>query len=370
MRALGRVILWLLAIILIVAVLTVVFLSHVIKSSFNTAAPAFLGVSAHVEKVHARLFQGRLVLEGLVIGNPEGFNTPHMIQMSKMAFEVEPRSLFTDRIRIREVTVEGFHLTLEQGLLHNNLLTLVNNLSGGEKAEKPAAKPDAETEKAKDAKKDVRVEIDTVDITDTRLNVAMTAMAGKSVPVPLPPIHLKDIGKDKEGASIMDAIMAVLNGILQAATGAVSGAGDLISGAFGMGADAVKAIGSSVGGAITNLSASAVDAASSVKDIAGSAVDSITGAAGGLVSSLSGHADETADAKADAKAGLKEAEKSAKEALDAQKEELSKAADDAKANLKDTEKALKETWNEKKDDLSDTVSGAKESLGQLKTLFK
>ena len=272
-----RILLGIVAVLLVLLVVAVVFLGHTVKTSVNTVAPLVLGVPVHVEKVHASPLRGRITMHDFTVGNPEGFKTDSLVEFDTLVFDIDVPSCFSDTVRIEEITVEGFALTMEQGLRYNNLLTFLSNLKGADEKEKEEKEEAKEEEKepagGKSAKK---VVIDSVDITGSRFKFALTAMMGASVPIPLPPIHLQDIGKDPEtgaaeGTSPRDAVIAVFSGIADAATSAVSGSADAISSGLGVGVDAISGLGGAIGDAASATTETLGNAASATGEALGNA---------------------------------------------------------------------------------------------------
>lgn len=285
MKALFKFIAWTVAVLVILAVVLLFAFGPIAKFAVNNLAGPFLGVSAHVDDVSFSPIKGKLAMENFVLGNPKGFETEYMMKLDHLLFDLEPGSLFSDPIRIEQIEVTGFGVTLE-GLLDNNLSTFVENLSGGkDAAEKPEEKPE---EKPAGEKKPARkVYIGAVDITETRFNFA--PVAGKALPIPLPPIHLDEIGKPDEGASVMDAVKDIMTGILGAVLDAAKGSGKFIADAAGATADAAVA----AAGATADA---AVAAAGAVGDAAGATVDAVGNAAGAAADAVGNAAGAAADA--------------------------------------------------------------------------
>ena len=72
---------------------------------------------------------------------------------------------------------------------------LLKNVQGSADREK---KDQAKAEKKGQGKKIV---INDVIVKDGKVNLTMAALGGKEITAPLPDIHLKDIGKEKQGAT-------------------------------------------------------------------------------------------------------------------------------------------------------------------------
>ena len=282
----------LVGVLVVLAVLFVVLelsLDKMILKGFNAAAPGALGVEATLANADISLLRGKAALSGLHIGNPEGFNTPGLFDLGSVRVDIDNSTLLSDTMVIREITIEGLELTYEKGLLNSNLGALIDQLSAG-KEEKPEEEGEAKAEPPKDEKPGKKVVIEKLSITGSKMNFSITGAAaltgGRAIPIPLPPITLTDLGKEKEGVSIPEAIREILNAVAGAAGTAIAGAGNLIGdagkavgeGALAVGEGAVDAGKAVVGGATDAGKAvvgGAVDAGKAVGDAVGGALKNI-----------------------------------------------------------------------------------------------
>lgn len=274
------------AVILVVAELS---LDRVILKGFNTAAPSALGVPATLQDASLSLFQGEAALEGLHIGNPEGFKTDGLFDLASVSVKLDNASLLTDTIIIREIAIDGMVLTYEKGLLNSNLGALIDQLSAGKDEDAEDEKEEAEEEKAdtEDDKPGKKVVIEKLTITGSKMNVSITGAAaltgGGAIPIPLPPITLTDLGKEKEGVTVVEAIQDVLKAILGAAGSAITGAGHLLGdgakalgdGAWAVGEGTVDAGKAVVGGAADAGKAVVGGAADAGKAVVGGVGDAL-----------------------------------------------------------------------------------------------
>lgn len=254
-------VLWITGIVvLILVVVLMLSLGRIIKAGVNTAGPKLAGVPVHLEKVVVNPLTGLVRIKGLVIGNPEGFNTPSAMELNDFRLNIKLSSLFSKAIVIEEILIDAPQITYEKGLKSSNLSTLQANLAPA-KTETPA--PEAAPEKKKGAAK--KVIIDDFQLNGAKVNVTITALGGKKMTLPLPDIQMKDIGRNSGGANPAEVISEVFDSISKAVVEAVASAGDITG-------DALKG----AGGAAT-------DAAKGATDAAKGAADSIKKGLGGLL---------------------------------------------------------------------------------------
>jgi len=249
------------AVILILVVVLMLSLGQIIKAGVTTAGPKLAGVPIQLTSVVVNPLTGMVRIKGLVIGNPEGFNTPSAMELSDFKLKIKMSSLFSKAIVIEEILINEPQITYEKSLKSSNLSTLQANLAPKETAAKPEAAP--APEKKKGAAK--KVIIDDFQLNGAKVNVTITALGGKKMTLPLPNIHMKDIGKNSGGANPAEVVSEVFNSISKAVVDAVSSGGEM------------------AGKALKDVGGAATDAAKGATDAAKGAADSIKKGLGGLL---------------------------------------------------------------------------------------
>ncbi len=238
-----------LVILLILAVVAVgLFLDSAVKSGVETIGPMVTKVDVKLQSVSLHLLSGSGKIQGLVVGNPEGYKTPSAINVGAASLALSPASLLSDKIVIKSISVHAPEITFETDLKGNNLSKIESNLEaatgGGEK--QPAQSPEAKPSK--------KLQVDDFEITGGRIHVSVTALGGKSATVPLPPIHLTDLGKGPEGITGAELTKVVLKTIISSASKQAAGAiADLEKGAVYMAKDIAGSATNSVGKATKSI---------------------------------------------------------------------------------------------------------------------
>ena len=226
-------------------------LGKIVLKSANAAAPAALGVPVTLQDVDISLLRGTAAVKGLHVGNPEGFKTAGLFDLGAVSVDVDNSTLLSDVIVIKEIAIDGLDLTYEQGLRGSNLGALIDQLSAAEEAPEAAE----ETGQEKPGKK---VVIEKLSITGSRMNLSLTGAAaltgGGALPIPLPKITLTDLGKEKEGVTLVEAVVHVLKAVAGATGTALAGSAKLLgegAGAVGEGTvEAGKAVVDGAAGAL------------------------------------------------------------------------------------------------------------------------
>jgi hypothetical protein len=119
------------------------------------------------------------------------------------------------------VLVEAADITFEGGLGGNNLSKIMDNVNaiaknGGTASTNTAAKAANEPGR--------KFEVDDLLITGARVHVSLTGIGGKEMTLPLPDIHLTNLGKDNAGITATDLTRRVLDAITSATIKTVANA--------------------------------------------------------------------------------------------------------------------------------------------------
>jgi uncharacterized protein involved in outer membrane biogenesis len=210
-----------LVLLIVLALLGVgLFLNSIVKKGVETIGPQLTKVEIKLDSVSLHLLTGSGSIKGLVVGNPEGYKTPQAISVGNASLSVKPGSLLSDKIVIRSIRLEAPEITFE-GLPvgANNLSKILDNVNaatGGSSTNKAAPK---ETAAAKPGKK---LELDDFLITGAKVHVTLTGLGGKTGTLPLPDIHLTDLGKDSDGITAADLTKHILSAITEGTIKAVA----------------------------------------------------------------------------------------------------------------------------------------------------
>jgi len=268
MKVLKKVLIGVGAVLVVLIVVVVLFLGQVVKTTVEKVGPQVTGVDVSLERARVYLLLGDIKLKGLVIGNPEGFKTPSAMELGRFVIDLDMGSLFTDTIVIKEILIDGPQVTYERALRSSNLGQIQKNMEPKEKD-----KPAKETKEGKPAKADKgpgkKIVIEDFLFENGQIHVSTPLAGGKDLTVPLPKIHLEDIGKGSGGASVSEVVNQLFGAIAKSAGKAVASSADIAD-------DAGKVL-KDVGG----------DATDAAKELSGSAADAAKGV-GGSIKKLGG----------------------------------------------------------------------------------
>ncbi|MEK7820606.1 MAG: hypothetical protein AAB543_05810 [Pseudomonadota bacterium] len=256
----------------------VYFMSNIgalIKAAVETYGTEALQAKVALSSADVSISSGQGQLKGLTIGNPKGFNTPAAMKLGEIKVTLDPARTTKDVIAIKEILIMKPEVTYEIASGGSNFDVLQKNAQAY--AQRMGAGGGAKKEgKAGEGPKLI---IDNLYIRDGKVGVSHALLKGKEMSAPLPNIHLKDIGKEKKGASpaeVADKIMASVTKGAQSAVGTLNldkvlgDAAGVAQGAVkGAAEGATKAAGEAAQGATKALEGAAGAAEGTVKKLFG-----------------------------------------------------------------------------------------------------
>jgi hypothetical protein len=151
-------------------------------------------------------------MEGLNVANPEGFDTPHFLNLATGGTAVSLNTLLSDTIELPHITLETLDINLEKKQGKSNYQVILDNLKRLESGEKTAD--------GSGGGKDFLVR--EIVIKDVNVNVDMLGIGGaiSNIKVPIDEIRLTDVGTGEGGkvkfSELADVILkAVLMAVIQ-----------------------------------------------------------------------------------------------------------------------------------------------------------
>lgn len=215
-----------LAVIVVVAVGGVAYFASnidaIIKAAIEEVGSAATKTQVTLNEVELSITSGEGALRGFRMGNPEGFKTKEAMVFDVVSVKIDTDSITSDVIVIKEIVIVAPRITYELGGGGSNIQTIQKNVQAFAKSMGAGGGGGTPAEESTGGKK---VIIENLYVRDGKIGVSAAFLAGKQMNVPLPDIHMKDIGKKAGGASPAEVADQLLSKISQSATGAVSGLG-------------------------------------------------------------------------------------------------------------------------------------------------
>jgi uncharacterized protein involved in outer membrane biogenesis len=217
-KILRRLIFILIVLIVLALVCSYIFLGAIIKKGVETAGPQITKTDVKLNSVTLSFFSGSGKIKGFVLGNPQGFKTPAAISVGTANLALEPKSLFSDKIIVRDITVDGPEITWESDLTSVNLKKILSNIEessgGGGKTSDTNQPAPATKSEAGPGKK---LEVDNFLIKNAKVHVSVNApvIGQQSANVNIPEIHLTNMGTNADGITAAELSKQVLGAIVE-----------------------------------------------------------------------------------------------------------------------------------------------------------
>ena len=195
-------------------------LDRVVASAIRTYAPPMVGVSVQLEGVKIQPAEGLASLNGLVLGNPKGFETPRAFAVQQIRMQLDVATLTQDLIAVREIRIDQPELTYEHASGGSNLEVIQRQVEAYIAAASSSASHAKDPADGQGPGK--KLTIDHFIVQGAKAHVSANVLKGRAVSVPLADIHLVDMGKNTNGITPAEAARQVVNAITQNATKAVA----------------------------------------------------------------------------------------------------------------------------------------------------
>ena len=278
-RLIIKLVIILVLVLVIVIAGAILFIDHIAKAAVVKGVPMVLGndITASVDRFHIKPYNGRVEIDNLIIGNPEGFSKEYAFKLGEVVADADLGTVTKDKIRIEQLTLKNIDVVLEKPVMgKSNLEEILDRLKKGEQEEKEKEKEPKDQKESKEK----RFQIDKLEIEDVGVTIKITGLPVET------PAHFsikpqKDLGADGEGITATDLAYVIL--------------GAIIENTFELGP--VKDALGKIGKAAADIGNAAVDAVSNVftgaSDAAADTTKSISDAAADTTKNISDAAAET-----------------------------------------------------------------------------
>jgi len=210
-----------LAIILIVlAVYVTNNMNELIVEGVETFGAPLTQTEVKLESSDISFFSGEGYLNGLIIGTPKGYKGGSAFELGSLRVVLDSESLGNSVVVIKSIDISDPTITYEPGgQAGSNLQQIMKNVEafqGGSQSKKVETGSEVTQETGS------KVVVDRVTITNGQIKI-VTPFSSKELSASLPTIELTDVGREKGGVSPAEALRAIMEKVVAAAGGAVSG---------------------------------------------------------------------------------------------------------------------------------------------------
>jgi hypothetical protein len=185
-------------------------LDSILKAAIEKYGTEAAQAQVAVNAVSLSPTSGEGAISGLTVANPSGFSTPRAFELGNITLKVDTSTLTQNPVVIRQVLIQAPKVTYERGNSGGNLEKLQQNVSayaGSQGAASSSGSGSASTSSGssspasaekKDEKKFI---IEDLQMIDGQVTATASLLQGRQLSAKLPTIRMRDIGKDKGGAT-------------------------------------------------------------------------------------------------------------------------------------------------------------------------
>ena len=232
---------------LLVVILALLFIrDFLIEHAVEKIGSWAVGTKIEIGYIDTSLFKGKLHLKDLTVDNPPGFHHQHAFELGEIRVALNIKSLFTNKIEVKDIYVSGVNVDYELQLGKSNLGEIQRNL---ERLEPKKDSSDDDKSKKDDAPQP-QVVIRQLLVENSSLSFS-NATLGTSLKLPLPGLDMQDVGDGKPiGETVNDLFGLIFTSIKKAVTGVGGVITDAATGVGGAITDGAKSVTESVKGLV------------------------------------------------------------------------------------------------------------------------
>ncbi len=223
----------------VLLLLVYLFLGNIVRGTVETVVPKITGTPVKMESFSFSMMTGKVRMKNFVIGNPKGFNTEYAFRLGSLLVDIDMGTLLSKRLVINEVRIEETQIICEVGLDTSNLSEIKSNIDKFVKGDK---QKETKAEAPKKAGEGKKIQINDFYFNGASVSLSAVLLQGQKTTIPIPDIHLKDIGKEEGGASVGEVADEIFTAIYTS-IGKVAGSGtEMIKGIGNEGWNKIKGI--------------------------------------------------------------------------------------------------------------------------------
>lgn len=215
------------------------FLGSAVRAGVNKFGPSITQTAVHLEGASISPFTGTGTLNGFTVGNPKGWSDNNAMSLGRVHVDVDPFSLLGDHLVINEISIDQPEFLYETKLVSSNIGDLLKNIE-------QALGPSTEGGKTEESAEPMKMVVRKLSIRDGRATLGVGATA---IALPLPPIHLTDLGTAEGGITPAQVATATMRSVLSSIVTATRQGMSTLGGTSGAAAaEGVKQIGGAIKG--------------------------------------------------------------------------------------------------------------------------
>lgn len=128
MKTTLRIVLGLVIVVAIAVGVLLVRIDAVAQTAIHRGGTYALGVETTTESVDISLWGGTAAIDSLLVANPAGYASPHVMHARHLGLSIEPGSIRRDTVIIRQIVIDGLDLNIDKSEDKYNIEVLSDHL--------------------------------------------------------------------------------------------------------------------------------------------------------------------------------------------------------------------------------------------------
>ncbi len=200
-------------------------INQIVKDTIETVGPEITQTHVGIRDVDIKLLKGTGQLSHFVVGNPAGYSGDYILQWDVIDLEIDPKTIRSDVVVIKNITVKGMAINVEQKGISTNIQALLDSVSGKSddsnrnaskakaknKAKKSSGQPSTEQE---NSAKDDGVKLALEHIQFSASTIELSSQWG-AYTLSLPGFEISDVGSKEDGLTPKELGNGVLKPLLE-----------------------------------------------------------------------------------------------------------------------------------------------------------
>ncbi len=206
MKVLGWIIAGVAVLLIAVGVYVAMNSGALLERAIERYGTEYLGAPVAVSGVDVSFAEGSASINGLVVGNPQGFEGPPAFRLDRVDVVLDTGQISSDLVVLEAVSVDGAQVAALMRGRTLNLQEIMDHLNAQIGANQRAEETGVESE--------VKLIIDRFDFTGARASAESDLLGDAAIDIP--DVHLTDIGRESNGATVGEVLAQVLAPIYRA----------------------------------------------------------------------------------------------------------------------------------------------------------
>lgn len=184
---------------IVLVMAAILMLDHIARKAVEIGGEAAMGVPTTLDKLSLKPLKGEGDLEGLKIGNPEGFETPHFMRLSDGSAALDTGSLFKSTVVMNSIELSGLDIHLEKREEGANYEVILKNMESAE-------------ESAPEEKGGKQFLVERIVVRDVTVHADVIVLGKKAdrVVLRIERIELENVGTETESGVIMSQLLGTI----------------------------------------------------------------------------------------------------------------------------------------------------------------